>query len=142
MCACGHGSRQPDKQHARSSTTVLPVFSCAPAPRPTINLMGGACATAAHSSSNRVGDAQPYTAAASAAAAALACVRSQVSLEEGDSKARELSVNFIETSAKAGFNIKVGRSGEWGWLQTRAQARMQTVAPWAVRAQLTARLLC
>lgn len=30
----------------------------------------------------------------------------QVSLEEGDSKARELSVNFIETSAKAGFNIK------------------------------------
>lgn len=31
----------------------------------------------------------------------------QVSLEEGDSKARELSVNFIETSAKAGFNIKV-----------------------------------
>jgi hypothetical protein len=34
-------------------------------------------------------------------------VRRQVSLEEGDSKARELSVNFIETSAKAGFNIKV-----------------------------------
>jgi hypothetical protein len=33
----------------------------------------------------------------------------QVSLEEGDAKARELSVNFIETSAKAGFNIKVGR---------------------------------
>lgn len=30
----------------------------------------------------------------------------QVSIEEGDSKARELSVNFIETSAKAGFNIK------------------------------------
>ncbi|WIA11197.1 hypothetical protein OEZ85_011324 [Tetradesmus obliquus] len=30
----------------------------------------------------------------------------QVSLEEGDAKARELSVNFIETSAKAGFNIK------------------------------------
>jgi hypothetical protein len=37
----------------------------------------------------------------------LAC--RQVSLEEGDAKARELSVNFIETSAKAGFNIKVGR---------------------------------
>lgn len=34
-------------------------------------------------------------------------LRRQVSLEEGDSKARELSVNFIETSAKAGFNIKV-----------------------------------
>jgi len=32
----------------------------------------------------------------------------QVSLEEGDAKARDLSVNFIETSAKAGFNIKVG----------------------------------
>lgn len=32
----------------------------------------------------------------------------QVSIEEGDTKARELNVNFIETSAKAGFNIKVG----------------------------------
>jgi Ras-related protein Rab-6A len=31
----------------------------------------------------------------------------QVSIEEGDSKAREFSVMFIETSAKAGFNIKV-----------------------------------
>ena len=30
----------------------------------------------------------------------------QVSIEEGDSKARELNVMFIETSAKAGFNIK------------------------------------
>lgn len=30
----------------------------------------------------------------------------QVSIEEGDSKSRELSVIFIETSAKAGFNIK------------------------------------
>jgi hypothetical protein len=39
-------------------------------------------------------------------AAVLLC--RQVSLEEGDAKARELSVNFIETSAKAGFNIKVG----------------------------------
>jgi hypothetical protein len=37
-------------------------------------------------------------------------LRRQVSLEEGDSKARELSVNFIETSAKAGFNIKVGHT--------------------------------
>jgi hypothetical protein len=37
-----------------------------------------------------------------------------VSLEEGDAKARELAVNFIETSAKAGFNIKVGRRGA-GW---------------------------
>jgi hypothetical protein len=30
-----------------------------------------------------------------------------VSIEEGDAKARELNVNFIETSAKAGLNIKV-----------------------------------
>lgn len=30
----------------------------------------------------------------------------QVSIEEGDSKARDLAVIFIETSAKAGFNIK------------------------------------
>jgi Ras-related protein Rab-6A len=31
----------------------------------------------------------------------------QVSIEEGDAKAREVGVLFIETSAKAGFNIKV-----------------------------------
>lgn len=31
----------------------------------------------------------------------------QVSIEEGDGKARDASVMFIETSAKAGFNIKV-----------------------------------
>ncbi|GJN10971.1 hypothetical protein PR202_ga29122 [Eleusine coracana subsp. coracana] len=30
----------------------------------------------------------------------------QVSTEEGESKAKELNVMFIETSAKAGFNIK------------------------------------
>eukprot|EP01024_Parvocaulis_polyphysoides_P020658 TRINITY_DN19717_c0_g1_i2.p2 TRINITY_DN19717_c0_g1~~TRINITY_DN19717_c0_g1_i2.p2 ORF type:complete len:238 (-),score=15.39 TRINITY_DN19717_c0_g1_i2:347-988(-) len=30
----------------------------------------------------------------------------QVTIEEGDAKARELNVMFIETSAKAGFNIK------------------------------------
>jgi len=30
----------------------------------------------------------------------------QVSIEEGDSKSRDLGVIFIETSAKAGFNIK------------------------------------
>ncbi|XP_010544549.1 PREDICTED: ras-related protein RABH1b [Tarenaya hassleriana] len=33
----------------------------------------------------------------------------QVSIEEGEAKARELNVMFIETSAKAGFNIKVKR---------------------------------
>lgn len=31
----------------------------------------------------------------------------QVSIEEGDGKAKEFGVMFIETSAKAGFNIKV-----------------------------------
>ena len=31
----------------------------------------------------------------------------QVSIEEGEAKARDLNVIFIETSAKAGFNIKV-----------------------------------
>ncbi|KAL6523682.1 Ras-related protein RABH1e [Orobanche gracilis] len=31
----------------------------------------------------------------------------QVSIEEGDAKAREFGVMFIETSAKAGFNIKL-----------------------------------
>jgi len=52
----------------------------------------------------------PAAAAAAAAAAAVQPVllTRQVSLEEGDAKARDLSVNFIETSAKAGFNIKVG----------------------------------
>ena len=33
----------------------------------------------------------------------------QVSIEEGDAKSRELQVLFIETSAKAGFNVKVRR---------------------------------
>lgn len=32
--------------------------------------------------------------------------RREVSVEEGDSRAREAGVMFIETSAKAGFNIK------------------------------------
>eukprot|EP00041_Stephanoeca_diplocostata_P004664 m.48749 g.48749 ORF g.48749 m.48749 type:complete len:211 (-) comp15273_c0_seq1:283-915(-) len=31
----------------------------------------------------------------------------QVSIEEGESKAKELNVMFIETSAKAGYNVKV-----------------------------------
>ncbi|GKF04757.1 retrotransposon protein, putative, ty1-copia subclass, partial [Tanacetum coccineum] len=31
----------------------------------------------------------------------------QVSIEEGDAKAREHGVMFVETSAKAGFNIKI-----------------------------------
>jgi hypothetical protein len=36
----------------------------------------------------------------------LAAALLQVSIEEGDARARELGVMFIETSAKAGFNIK------------------------------------
>ena len=32
---------------------------------------------------------------------------SQVSIEEGDAKAKDFGVMFIETSSKAGFNIKV-----------------------------------
>jgi hypothetical protein len=39
-------------------------------------------------------------------------MRRQVSIEEGDAKAREFNVNFIETSAKAGLNIKVW-TGDW-----------------------------
>lgn len=38
----------------------------------------------------------------------------QVSIEEGDAKARDFSVIFIETSAKAGFNIKVSLLGSSG----------------------------
>lgn len=33
----------------------------------------------------------------------------QVSVEEGEAKGRDLNVMFIETSAKAGFNIKVNK---------------------------------
>jgi len=37
----------------------------------------------------------------------------QVSIEEAEAKARELNVMFIETSAKAGFNIKVTKILAW-----------------------------
>jgi Ras-related protein Rab-6A len=33
-------------------------------------------------------------------------IQRQVSVEEGEAKAREFGVLFIETSAKAGYNIK------------------------------------
>ena len=39
----------------------------------------------------------------------------QVSIEEGDTKARELGALFIETSAKAGFNIKVNKHTRQWW---------------------------
>ena len=45
----------------------------------------------------------------------------QVSTEEGDNKARELNVMFMETSAKAGFNLKVRnmtRRERWVWEET------------------------
>ena len=35
----------------------------------------------------------------------------QVSMEEGERKAQELNVMFIETSAKAGYNVKQVDSG-------------------------------
>lgn len=34
----------------------------------------------------------------------------QVSIEEGDNKAREFGALFMETSAKVGFNIKVNKT--------------------------------
>jgi len=38
----------------------------------------------------------------------------QVSIEEGERKAKELNVMFIETSAKAGYNVKqVSDLGVW-----------------------------
>lgn len=40
----------------------------------------------------------------------------QVSTEEGERKAKELNVMFIETSAKAGYNVKQVRSF-WEYLQ-------------------------
>ena len=36
----------------------------------------------------------------------------QVSTEEGERKAKELNVMFIETSAKAGYNVKQVRPAE------------------------------
>lgn len=36
----------------------------------------------------------------------MCCVDRQVSTEEGERKAKELNVMFIETSAKAGYNVK------------------------------------
>ena len=37
----------------------------------------------------------------------------QVSMEEGERKAQELNVMFIETSAKAGYNVKQVGSGSF-----------------------------
>lgn len=40
----------------------------------------------------------------------------QVSTEEGERKAKELNVMFIETSAKAGYNVKQVRMVAWTWI--------------------------
>ena len=52
----------------------------------------------------------------------------QVSIEEGDTKARDHSVMFIETSAKAGFNIKVrARADPAPCDATAARARVRDI---------------
>jgi len=33
-------------------------------------------------------------------------IRRQITIEEGEQRAKELSVMFIETSAKTGYNVK------------------------------------
>ena len=42
----------------------------------------------------------------------------QVSMEEGERKAQELNVMFIETSAKAGYNVKQVRELDQCYLQS------------------------
>lgn len=45
----------------------------------------------------------------------------QVSMEEGERKAQELNVMFIETSAKAGYNVKQVRAGpllNYSWVSS------------------------
>ena len=45
----------------------------------------------------------------------------QVSIEEGERKAKELNVMFIETSAKAGYNVKqVSVKEAWSWTRTHS----------------------
>ena len=46
----------------------------------------------------------------------------QVSMEEGERKAQELNVMFIETSAKAGYNVKQVRERDGGSLLGAAGA--------------------
>lgn len=68
------------------------------------------------------------------------CCR-QVSLEEGDSKARELSVNFIETSAKAGFNIKVGTQHRQ-WAGARCRGGHMILGGWPTTQQRPLHAAC
>ena len=53
----------------------------------------------------------------------------QVSIEEGEAKARDLNVMFIETSAKAGFNIKVSNQFPLLWIAiyTNVNGLMQEI---------------
>lgn len=48
----------------------------------------------------------------------------QVSIEEGERKAKELNVMFIETSAKAGYNVKQVRLSV-----SRADVQLQMLLP-------------
>jgi Ras-related protein Rab-6A len=59
----------------------------------------------------------------------------QVSIDEGESKAKELNVMFIETSAKAGFNVKAlfRRVAVSGTLATHSLAVWSFQSPLACR---------
>lgn len=48
----------------------------------------------------------------------------QVSMEEGERKAKELNVMFIETSAKAGYNVKQVCSSSNHFLHTYLKLRL------------------
>lgn len=52
------------------------------------------------------------------------CCR-QVSIEEGERKAQELNMMYIETSAKAGYNVKQVCTGYWSEMQKQVLARKQ-----------------
>jgi hypothetical protein len=68
----------------------------------------------------------------------------QVSIEEGDAKAREFNVNFIETSAKAGLNVKVrcARVRRLGWVVLdighSLQAQAMVVTAGMIQGRVTA----
>lgn len=59
----------------------------------------------------------------------------QVSTEEGERKAKELNVMFIETSAKAGYNVKQVR-----WQITQISLLVVSVVP--TNRERTARNRC
>ena len=70
-----------------------------------------------------------------------ACALRQVSVEEGEAKAQQDGLMFIETSAKAGFNIKVrsnSRARAWNW--HRAHQRVCVALPQALFRKLATAL--